>query len=85
MRNKFEMGLNIFSGIVSLVHFAESWFSGKPKSGEEKAALVLEGTKELVNSMEGITTGGAKSTWTKIERITPALIDKTAGILYPPK
>lgn len=83
--DEFKKGLNIFSGIVSLIHFAENFFSDKPKSGKEKAAMVLEGTKELVNSMESVTTGGAKSTWAKIEKVAPALIDKTANVLYPPK
>ncbi len=83
--DKINMGLNIFSGIVALVHFAESWFSDKPKSGKEKAAMVMKGTKELINTMEGVTTGGAHQTWSKIEKIAPVVIDKTAGILYPPK
>ncbi len=83
--NKFKTGLNLISGIISLVHFAESYFKDTPKSGKEKAAMVLQGTKLLAAGMEQATTGGARSTWSKIEAAAPAFIDKTAGILYPPK
>jgi len=80
--DKFKMGMNILSGVFSLVRFAERWFSGKPKSGREKKAMVIEGVKELVGNMEGATTGGAHETWSKIEKELPAIIDNAAGVLY---
>jgi len=82
--DKFKMGINIIQGIFSLVHFAEALFSDTPKTGEQKAKLVLEGTKGLVHAAENITTGGAHNTWEKIEKIAPDMIDSAANMLYPP-
>ena len=82
--DKFTMGVNIFEGVISLVHFAESFFSGEPKSGEQKKNLVLNTAKILIHSADNIATGGAKNTWNKIDAILPNIVDTTANILYPP-
>lgn len=82
--NKFNMGLNILQGIFSLIHFAEALYSDKPKTGQQKKQLVMEGAKGIIESASNLTSGGAKSTWEKIEKIAPTLIDDASSLLYPP-
>ena len=87
--NKFSLGLSIFDAIFKLVPFVEKLFKGKPKSGAEKKALVLGGVKSLVEGAEEIAgvvaTGGAKSTWDKIGKHVPGMIDTAAASFFPKK
>jgi len=82
--NKFNFGLKIFEGIMGLIHLAEALHSDQPKSGLKKKQEVMEWTKE-VTSVEGVTTGGAKGTWEKLEPVLPGVIDSTVGIFFPKK
>ena len=81
--DNFKFGMKIFTGVIALIHFAESWFSDS-NTGAEKKELVMRGAKQLVETAEAVTTGGAKNTWSKIEKVLPDVVDKTASILYPP-
>jgi len=82
--NKFNTGLSILQGIFSLIHFAEALYSDKPKTGEQKKQLVLDGAKGIIESASNLTSGGAHKTWEKIEKIAPDLIDNASSLLYPP-
>ena len=81
--NKFNTGLSILQGVFSLIHFAEAWYSDKPKTGEQKKQLVMNGLKSIVRSAEAVTTGGAHKTWEKIGKVAPELIDNSVQLLYP--
>ena len=83
--NKFNFSLKIFEGIVGLIHLAEALHSDTPKTGVQKKQEVMEGMKEVITSVEGFTTGGAKGTWKKLEPVLPGVIDSTVGIIFPPK
>jgi len=81
--DKWEVGFNIFEALTKIVPFVESWFSDKPKSGAEKKKLAMESLKSVVKAGDAIATGGAKSTWDKVEKHAPDLIDMTAKMMFP--
>lgn len=51
----------------------------EPAMGPEKKAFV----KAAIGSMVGISTGGQKETWERIEGIIDPLIDLAASFLFP--
>ena len=75
--------LNAEPIIEALVTFAEFLFSKKKKSGKEKKQFVHQTVKQVFDTADKATTGGAKETWDTLEQVLPDMIDKTAETIYP--
>lgn len=75
--------LAVIGLIPKLVELAEFIFSKVPKSGEQKKELVMGVTKEVVNTMKSISTGGQKETWEEIEAPISSAVDSIAGTIFP--
>lgn len=66
--------------IPKLVSLAEGLFSWKSKSGADKKAFVEGSLKNIVGSMQEISTGGQKNTWDELAPSISVLIEGAVGL-----
>ena len=71
--------------VIELMKLAEKAMIDEPNSGAAKKELVVDGLKTVITAADGLSTGGQKETWAKIqEPLTEknGIIDRLAGILF---
>ena len=68
--------------VTQMMHLAEEAYHNKPKSGEEKKALVMEATKVVTEGMTKLSTGGQKDTWETISEPISKFVDAACGFLF---
>lgn len=68
----------LFPMVMRLMGIAEKAFDGKPESGSQKKALVVDVVKTLV---DGATDMGPES-WNELDKPINDLIDTGAGLLF---
>jgi len=81
--NWFKYVANLLPTVLSLMALAEQAFSGRPKSGAQKKALVTTGAKAIVEGIATMSTGGQAETWTRISGPVSGIIDHVAAIAFP--
>ena len=74
---------NLLHAIPSIVSLAENIFSGKPKSGTDKKALVMTIAKTAVDTITDLSTGGQQHTWERLSGPISNIIDNIASVLFP--
>ena len=76
-----ELLLKLLPFIFSAVNIAEKIIS-KPKTGEEKKALVMQSTETALTALNNFSTGGQKETWNVLSEPVSNLIDASATLLF---
>ena len=77
------LAMQLLPTILNLMTKAEEAGKDGKWTGEEKKGMVLEGAKAALETVTGVSTGGQKETW---ERINPAvgnIVDNLAEIVFP--
>lgn len=81
--------MNVFILILkylpTIIALAEELFADKPKSGEDKKALVMATTSAALGAVKDISTGGQKETWDRIADPVSSMVDNMATIMFPKK
>lgn len=78
----FTFVIKILPFIFELMKMAEKAFRDKPKSGEEKKELVMEGAEAVIGGIVEVSTGGQKETWEEIKEPVSNIIDYSTDILF---
>ena len=66
--------------VPKLVSLAEGIFSWKKKSGADKKEFVTYTLKNIVGSMQEVSTGGQKETWDNLAPAISMLIDGSVAM-----
>lgn len=74
--------LQLLPYVIDLVKLAEQLFSGESKSGAAKKQFVLKSTEAIFDGMQGVSTGGQKETWTRLEAPVGKVVDGLASIFF---
>jgi len=77
--------IEVMPFVVEMMRLAEKAYHDKPKSGEEKKALVMEATKSVTEGMTELSTGGQKHTWEVISEPISKFVDAACGFLFGSK
>ena len=80
--NWLALAIQLLPTIMKLAVIAEKAFDGKPDSGPEKKAMVMEGAKAIVGGISDVSTGGQKETWDQIEAPVSKIIDSAVEIAF---
>lgn len=68
---------------TKMIPVAEKAFDDVADSGEQKKEMVMTGVEALVNTIEGVSTGGQAKTWNRIEEPIGECIDAACDVLFP--
>lgn len=79
----FQIIISLLPSIVKLMMLAEDALNDKPKSGADKKSLVMEGTKAILDGVQGVSTGGQKETWDELRDPVSGIVDNLTSIMYP--
>ncbi len=74
----FNTFMKLLPLIVAMMGIAEKAFSGKPKSGAEKKAMVLAATKTTVDAITDV----AGKDYNDLDKPISDFIDVSAGLLF---
>lgn len=80
--NWLMIAMRALPTIIGLMGIAEKALADKPKSGEEKKAIVKEGAKAIIGGVADASTGGQKETWEKIDSMIDPFIDLAARFIF---
>ena len=72
--------LQLVPFIIQMMKLAEEIFDGVPDSGEKKKEMVIETTRAIASTVEEVSTGGQKETWTVISAIVDRVIDPIVSV-----
>jgi hypothetical protein len=83
---KWLAALQLIPLITNLVKIAEGMMGAG--TGVKKKAFVVDGIEQIINAMEGVSSGGQKETWGALLVIIEpikALVDSIASLMFPHK
>jgi len=78
-----QIVVTLIPSIMRLMGIAEKALEEKPKSGQEKKQLVMDGAKAIVEGVTSVSTGGQKETWEFLEEPMAGMVDNLTTIMYP--
>ena len=74
------MWLSIAFMVIKLMEIAEGVYKDIKGKGQVKKSSVMAATKEIVNDMAVVSTGGQQETWMSFEPLISAFIDNAVTI-----
>ena len=79
----FMIAIQILGALPELLKVAEQAFDNIPDSGAQKKEMVLTAAKALFGGLIGVSTGGQKNTWQRVEMMLSPIIDIMCRLFFP--
>jgi hypothetical protein len=78
--NVLQIIMTILPGLIQL---AETAFSWKQKSGQDKKNFVVTAVQSFLAIIQGVSTGGQKATWERYSPVISSAVDVLVEDIFP--